>query len=87
MFLCHREGKLTPGTLHTEEFSANFWSVFRRHGNSIHSQTLPENVVVMREKLDLLNQRKEMDFKAKSWGAGLCVWEALMERCNLVLSS
>jgi len=71
MFLCHREGKLTPGTVHNEEFSATFWSVFWRHDNSIHSQTLPDTVVVMRAKLGLLNGRKEVDLKAKSWGACL----------------
>ena len=84
MFLCHREGKLTPGTLRTEEFSANFWSVFWRHNNSIHSQTLPDTVVFMRTKLVLLNGREEMDLKDKSCGACLCVWEASMERCSSV---
>ena len=87
MFLCHREGKLTPGTLHTEEFSANFWSGFWLHDNSIHSQTLPDTLVLMRAKLGLLNGRNKMDLKAKSWGKYLVSEKVFMERCSSVLSS
>jgi len=77
IFLCHREGKLSPVTLHAEKFVQNpevpyDVKIFVSHREPTR------NVGVMRAKHVILNAIKETDLKARSWGTCLCIWEASM---------